>query len=70
MGSHLALIHWGDRPTDVRLHSAETASCWIGTDPRCIALSQWECRFDVDHVIPLDHPIAVGRVLRLWVEGV
>ncbi len=34
---------------------------------RCIIWSRWECRFDFDHVIRLDHLIAVGRGLLLWV---
>jgi len=55
--------HTLGRPSD------RCALALIGTDPRCIALSQWECRFDVDHVIPLDHLIAVSRVRPLWVES-
>ncbi len=40
------------------------------THRRCVVRSQWERRFDCDHVIRLASLIAVGRGLRLRVEAV
>ncbi len=39
------------------------------TDRRYIVQSQWECRFDFDHVIRFNPLLAVSRVRLLWVES-